>query len=157
MSGDFIKTFKNFLKIFESKGLSHIQGEDMSITTKQLCAPMVSLDDIGALPDETYGDILQGFAKRSNENFKAVNQHLPIQKGIDHLSLHSHCHLIPWNSPLSLSSIFSIMMMIFTTILQPSTYGLCIVMSVHASTVFSSYIRKPLSCLDPAHDSTPTY
>ncbi len=76
---DIINALKNFLKIFESKGLTQIQAKNISVTTKQLHAAMVSLDEVGALPDETYGNVLQGFTKCSNEDFKAVFQHLLIQ------------------------------------------------------------------------------
>ncbi len=63
---------KNLLTTFESKGLTQIQGKNVSVITKQLHATVVSLDEVGALPDETYGDILNGFTKCSNEDFKAV-------------------------------------------------------------------------------------
>ncbi len=52
-------------------------------------ATVVSLDEVGTLPDETYGDILRGFIKCSNEDFKAVFQHLLTQKRIDHFSSRS--------------------------------------------------------------------
>ncbi len=84
-----INTLKNFLKIFEGKGLTCIQGKNVSVITKQLHAAVVSLDELGTLPDETCGDILQGFAKYSNEDFKAVFQHLLTQERIDNFSLHS--------------------------------------------------------------------
>ncbi len=45
-------------KIFESKGLTQIHGENVSVITKQLHATVVSLEKVGTLPDETYGDIL---------------------------------------------------------------------------------------------------
>ena len=86
MSCDVINALKNFLKIFESKGLTQSQGENVSIITKQLHAAVVSLDEVGTLPDETYGDILQGFTKCSNEDFKTVFQHLLTQERIDHFS-----------------------------------------------------------------------
>ncbi len=58
MSRNIINALKNFLKIFESKGLTQIQGKNVSVITKQLHAAVVSLDEVGALPDETYEDIL---------------------------------------------------------------------------------------------------
>ncbi len=58
MSRNIINALKNFLKIFESKGLTHIQGKNVSVITKQLHATVVSLDVVGFLPDKTYGDIL---------------------------------------------------------------------------------------------------
>ncbi len=61
MSRGVINSLKNFLKIFESKGSTHIQGKNVSVITKQLHAAVVSLDEVGALPDESYGDILQAF------------------------------------------------------------------------------------------------
>ncbi len=56
---DVINALKNFLKIFESKGLTRIQGENDSVITKQLHAAVISLDEVGTLPDETYVNILQ--------------------------------------------------------------------------------------------------
>ncbi len=61
MSHNVINALKNFLKIFESKGLTCFQGKNVSVITKQLHAAVVSLDEVGALPIETYGDILRGF------------------------------------------------------------------------------------------------
>ncbi len=58
-----INTLKNFLKIFESNGLTLIQGKTVSMITKQLHAAVVSLGEVGTLPDETYRDILCGFTK----------------------------------------------------------------------------------------------
>ena len=58
MSCNVINALKNFLKIFESKGLTRIQGKNVSVITKQLHATVVSLDEVGTLPDEPYGDIL---------------------------------------------------------------------------------------------------
>ncbi len=69
MSSNIINALKNFLKIFESKGLTLIQGENASVITKQLHAAVVKFDEVGAFPDEAYGDILRGFTKQSNENF----------------------------------------------------------------------------------------
>ncbi len=69
MSCDIINALKNFLKIFERKGLTWIQGKNGSVITKQFHSPVVSLDEVGAMPDETYGDILQGFIKCSKEDF----------------------------------------------------------------------------------------
>ncbi len=58
MPCDVINALNNFLKIFESKGLTWIQGKNNSVITNQLHITVVSLDEVGALPDETYGDIL---------------------------------------------------------------------------------------------------
>ncbi len=74
MLHDVINSFKNFLKIFESKGFTWIQGKNVSMITKQLNAAVVSLDKAGALPNKTYGDILRGFIKCSDEDFKAIFQ-----------------------------------------------------------------------------------
>ncbi len=43
MSCNVINALKNLLKIFESKGLTHIQGKNVSVITKKLHAPVVSL------------------------------------------------------------------------------------------------------------------
>ncbi len=76
MSCNVINALKNFLKIFETISLTLIQGENVTVITKQLHATVVSRDEVGALPDETYGGIVQGFTKCSNEDFNAVFQHL---------------------------------------------------------------------------------
>ncbi len=97
MSCDIINALKNFLKIFESKGLTCIQGKNVSVVTKQLHATVVSLDEAGALPDETYGNILQGFTKCSNEDFKAVFQHHLAQVRTNHFFDLSNCIIILWS------------------------------------------------------------
>ncbi len=78
-SWDVINTLKNFLMICESKGLIFVWGKNISIITEQLHAAVISLDNIGALPGEAYGDILWGFTKCSNEDFKAIFQPLLTQ------------------------------------------------------------------------------
>ncbi len=55
--------------------------------TKKLNSAVVSLDEGGAMPDATYGDIHQGITKYSNEDFKAVLKYLLTQEIIDHFSL----------------------------------------------------------------------
>ncbi len=57
----------------------------------------------GALSDETYGDILGGFTKCSNEDFKAVFQHLLTQKRI-----HSPIATLSYGSPSSEPTIIKI-------------------------------------------------
>ncbi len=89
LSYDIINTLKNSLKIFESKGLSHIKGENISIITKQLHVTVVCLDELDALPNETYRDILFDFTKCSNEDFKAVFKNVLTQERIDYFSSHS--------------------------------------------------------------------
>ncbi len=83
MSSNIINALKNFLKIFENKGLTQIQGKNVSVITKQLHTAM---DEVGTLPHETYGDILHGFTKCSNGDFKTVFQHLLTQERINHIS-----------------------------------------------------------------------
>ncbi len=51
--GLLINTLKNFLKIFESKGLTWIQGKNVSVITKQMHAAVVSLDEVNALSVES--------------------------------------------------------------------------------------------------------
>ncbi len=58
MSCNVINAIKNFSKIFKSKYLTQIQGKNISVITNQLHAAVVSLDEVGAVPDETYGEIL---------------------------------------------------------------------------------------------------
>ncbi len=86
MSCNVINVIKNFLTSFESKGLTWIQGKNVSMITKQLHTTVVSLNEVGALPDETYGDIHHGFTKFSNNDFMAIFQHLLTQLRIDHFS-----------------------------------------------------------------------
>ncbi len=54
--------------------------------TNQLHATVVSLDEVGALPDENYGDIHCDLTKCSNEDFKTVFWHLLTQESIDNFS-----------------------------------------------------------------------
>ncbi len=96
VSHDVINALKNFLKIFESKGFTRIQGKNVSVITKQLHATVVSLDEVG-----TYGDILRGFTKCSNEDFKAVFQHLLTQERIDHFFSRSSIATSSYGSPSS--------------------------------------------------------
>ncbi len=56
VSKDIINVLYNFLNIFESRGLIHILCDSVSVITKQLHADVVSLNEIGTFPDETYGD-----------------------------------------------------------------------------------------------------
>ncbi len=139
ISPNVIDALNNFLKIFESKGLTWIQGKNVSVITKQLHAAMISLDEVGALPDETYGDILCGFTECSNEDFKTVFQHLLTQERIDHFSSHTtittffHGCLLLLHPLLPKSSEFFGMPMISTTTLQPRLNGLSIIELVHAS------------------------
>ncbi len=49
MSCDTINAIKSFFKIFESKGLTRIQGKNFSVISKQLHATVVSLDEVGIL------------------------------------------------------------------------------------------------------------
>ncbi len=61
MSCNIINALKNFLNIFESKDSTHIQFKNESVITMQLHAAVVTLAEVGALPDENYGDILLCF------------------------------------------------------------------------------------------------
>ncbi len=54
LSCHIINALKNFFKIFESKGLTNIQGKNISVITKQLHSAVVSLDEVCTLPDETF-------------------------------------------------------------------------------------------------------
>ncbi len=56
-----INALKNFLKIFESKNLTWIQGKNISAITKQLHATVVCLDEVWAWPDETSMEIFFEF------------------------------------------------------------------------------------------------
>ncbi len=50
---------------------------------------MVSLDEVGTLPNRIYGDILHCFNKCNNGDFKAFFQHLLTQESNAHISKHS--------------------------------------------------------------------
>ncbi len=65
--------------------MTPIQGTGISIIIKQLHAAVVSLDEVGASPEETYGDICYGLTMSSNEDFKAVQHHL-TQERIHHFT-----------------------------------------------------------------------
>ncbi len=95
------------------------------------------MDEVVTLPDETSGDVLCGFTKCINEDFKTVFQHLLIQERFDHFS---SCSLIApqpivllllLKPTLPKSSVFSVMLMISTTAMEPPTNRLYIVLSVH--------------------------
>ncbi len=77
---------KNFLKFFENEGFTHIQGKNVSKIAKKLHTPVISLDEVGALSDETYGDFLCGFTWCSNEDFRVDFQHHVTQNWIDDFS-----------------------------------------------------------------------
>ncbi len=68
---------------------TQIQGKNVFVITKQLHVAVVSCDEVGNLPDETNGDIVQGFPKCSNEDLKKVFKHLLSQERIDHFFSHS--------------------------------------------------------------------
>ncbi len=102
---------------------------------------MVSLDKVGALPDDTYGDILCDFTKCSNEGFKAVFQNLLtimreliICPQVPSMQPHPMALLL-LNSLLTKSNKFSMMLMIYTTTLQPPTNGMYIAISRYVSTI----------------------
>ncbi len=119
------------LRFLEQK-LTHIQDKGISIINKQLHAAVVSQNKSGTFPDETYGDILHGFTKWINEDFKAVFQHLLTQERIEKFSSCSPLQLYSMVNPLLYpllpgSLAFSIMLMISTTTLQPPTNRLYIV------------------------------
>ncbi len=99
MSRNVVNALKNFLKIFESKVLTWIQSKNVSIITKQLHAAVVSLHEVGALPDETNWNIPWGFTKCSSEDFKAVFQHVLTQE--DHFSSLSPIATSSYGSPYS--------------------------------------------------------
>ncbi len=108
--------------------------------TKKLHAAVVSLDQVVTLPDETYYDILHGFTKSSNNDFKAVFQHLLSQRGliisppVPQLQSPSMVLLL-LNPQLPKSNKFSMMPTLSTTPLQPTINGLSILTLVHASIV----------------------
>ncbi len=63
MSCNVINAHKNYLKISESKSLTYIHGKNFSVVTKELGAALVSLNKVGTLSDENYGDVFCGFTK----------------------------------------------------------------------------------------------
>ncbi len=76
MSCSIITSLKDFLKIFDSKGLPQIQGDIISGITKQFLVAIVCLDEFWALPDKAYGDVVYCIKNCSNEDVKAVFQYL---------------------------------------------------------------------------------
>ncbi len=116
-----INAVNNFLKTFKSKVLTEIQDKNIYVITKQLYASVVSLYEVGAFPDETYGEI-QGFTKCSTEDFKTVFQHLLLQEKSSLLILsplqpHHMVSLLLLNLPFPKSIKFFMMPMIQTTTL----------------------------------------
>ncbi len=69
-----INALKNFLKINESKCLTHNQGKNISVITKQLHAAVVSLDEVNTFPDEamevSFMDLLRAVLKTSRQSFR---------------------------------------------------------------------------------------
>ncbi len=72
LSWNIINSLKDLFKLVDSQGLACIQGKNIFIITKCLYTSVISLDEVVALPDETYGDILCGLTKCSNDDFKTV-------------------------------------------------------------------------------------
>jgi hypothetical protein len=85
LTRDVVQALKDFIKNFTLYGVSKIQGENISIVTKQLRAVCVRLDDIGALPEETPQDILKGLTVCSVQVFKDVFQHQANEERINAL------------------------------------------------------------------------
>jgi len=61
-----------FLKLFKDRGLRRYKGENVSVAEKQLSAVCTRLKEARALPVEAYGDILEGLAKCSDEEFAST-------------------------------------------------------------------------------------
>ncbi len=113
-----------------------------------------SLDEVGTVPDETFGDILCGFTKCSKEDLKTAFQHLLTQEGID---CFSSCTLItaPFidfsSSEPTIAKIKQILHDANNAynIFQPPTNGLSIVMKVHTPTMMEIMVliivRNPIT------------
>ncbi len=85
-----------------------IQGKHVYPITKQFHTAVISLDKVGALPDETFGHILCDFIKYSNEDFNRVFQHLPTQERSDYSSSSSPIVTSSYGSSSSEPTIFNI-------------------------------------------------
>ena len=60
MSCDTITALKKYLKIFEEKGLCRICGKNVAVAEKEINVVCSCLDKIGALPEETVVNVLNG-------------------------------------------------------------------------------------------------
>ncbi len=91
--------------------------------TKQLHDTVISLDEIGTLPDEIYGDILFVFPSAVMKTFRQSSSIFYLRRELItfHLvpSLQLHPMVLLLNPLLRKPSVFSVMQLIPTTTLQP--------------------------------------
>ena len=71
-SRDTISSLKKYLKLWESKGLQRIKGENVTIARKEIVAVSRRLNATNSLPDETTIDVLTGLTKCSQPKFREV-------------------------------------------------------------------------------------
>ena len=71
-SRDTTAALKRYLKLFETKGLQRIRGENVVIAKKEVIAVCKRLDCTGDLPDETTIDVLRGLQRVSVVEFRDV-------------------------------------------------------------------------------------
>lgn len=69
MSRDTITALKKYLKLFEEKGLRRIRGENVVVAEKEINAVCTRLNEVGALPEETVVDVLEGLTNCSVPDF----------------------------------------------------------------------------------------
>jgi len=78
MSRDTIDALKTYLKLFQSKGLRKLRGENVVVAQKQLIAVCTRLQEVNSLPSETVNDILEGMSYCSVPEFAKVFEHYRI-------------------------------------------------------------------------------
>jgi hypothetical protein len=71
-SRDTTAALKRYLKLFETKGLQRIRGENVVVAKKEVIAVCKRLDCTGDLPDETTIDVLRGLQRVTVVEFKDV-------------------------------------------------------------------------------------
>ena len=70
---------------FREKGLSKIQGKNVSVMTKQLEAVAISLNKVDSLPEEAPLGILKGVSICSCNNFKSTFEFQGTKERIKHI------------------------------------------------------------------------
>ncbi len=88
MTTYFVTTLKSTFTTFRKEGLVQILNENVSIVTCQLEAIAVSLNEVGALPDEAQLDILEGLSICSCAPFKETFDFQGTEERIRHLHQH---------------------------------------------------------------------
>ena len=85
MTTDVFTALKSTFVDFWEKGLSKIQGENVSVITKQLEAVAISLHEVVSLPEEAPLDVLKGLSICSCDDFKATFEFQGMEERIKHI------------------------------------------------------------------------